>query len=125
MSRVFDDVPDALKRWQAEKRSVAIFSSGSVLAQQLLFAHTTAGDLTRYVSAYFDTTTGSKVEASSYTKIARTLGCLPQEIVFVSDMTRELDAAAAAGIEVLLCHRPGNHPQPENRYTLIRSFTEL
>ena len=125
VGRVFDDVPDALKRWQTEKRLVAIFSSGSVLAQQLLFAHTTAGDLTKYISAYFDTTTGGKLEPQSYTKIARALGRPPQEIVFLSDVTRELDAAAAAGIEVLLCDRPGNHPPPENTYTLIRSFVEL
>src|SRR5262245_37372049 len=61
-SQVFDDVPPALKRWHAQNRSIAIFSSGSVLAQELLFTYTTLGDLTRYLSAYFDTTIGKKTD---------------------------------------------------------------
>jgi enolase-phosphatase E1 len=123
--RVFDDVPAALKRWHRQKRRIAIFSSGSVLAQRLLFAHTTVGDLTKYLSAYFDTTIGSKSKAGSYTNIARALDCAAGEIVFLSDVTPELDAAAAAGFAVLLCQRPGNHPQPENTYKVIPSFDEV
>ena len=121
-SQVFDDVPPALKRWHEQRRTVAIFSSGSVLAQKLLFAHTTAGDLTKFLSAYFDTTIGTKTDPASYGSIARTLELLPTEIVFVSDVVSELNGAQDAGLRVLLCKRPGNHLQPESAYNIIQTF---
>ena len=124
-SQVFDDVPPALKRWQAQNRAVAIFSSGSILAQKLLFAHTTAGDLTKFLSAYFDTTTGPKTDPASYGQIARTLERSPAEIVFISDVVSELEGAQAAGLQTLLCERPGNQPQPKNTHNLIRTFDNI
>ena len=124
-SQVFDDVPPALTRWRAQNRRLAIFSSGSVLAQKLLFAHTTAGDLTNFLSAYFDTTTGTKTDPASYRQIARKLECQPAEIVFISDVVAELNGAQAAGLHALLCKRPGNHPQPENAYNIIRAFDNI
>lgn len=124
-SQVFDDVPPALKRWQGQNRTIAIFSSGSVLAQRLLFAHTAAGDLTRFLSAYFDTTIGTKTDPASYEKIARRLERSPAEIVFISDVVSELDGAEAAGVQALLCERPGNHPQPENAHDVIRTFDNV
>ena len=124
-SQVFDDVPPALERWQRQNRTIAIFSSGSVLAQKLLFAHTTAGDLTRFLSAHFDTTFGAKTDPASYEKIAKMLERSPAEIVFVSDVVSELDGAEAAGLQVLLCQRPGNHPQPKSAYNVIRTLDQL
>jgi enolase-phosphatase E1 len=124
-SQVFDDVPPALKRWKAQNRTLAIFSSGSVLAQRLLFAHTTAGDLTEFLSEYFDTTIGTKTLAASYGKIARKLECSPTEIVFISDAVSELDGAQAAGLHALLCKRRGNHPQPKNAYNIIETFDDV
>ena len=124
-SQVFEDVPLALERWREQKRTVSIFSSGSVLAQKLLFGHSTAGDLTPYLSSYFDTTVGSKTDPSSYQKIASALESSTLEIVFISDMTSELDAAKAAGFQTLLCLRPGNRPQPVNTYNCIRSLAEV
>jgi enolase-phosphatase E1 len=124
-SQVFDDVPPALKRWQEQNRTIAIFSSGSILAQKLLFTHTTAGDLTRFLSAYFDTTIGTKTDPASYGSISRILQHSTEEILLISDVARELDAAEAAGLQALLCDRPGNHPQPENAHKVIRSFEEL
>ena len=124
-SQVFEDVPLALKRWREQKRTVSIFSSGSVLAQKLLFGHSTAGDLTPYLSSYFDTTVGSKTDPSSYEKIAGALASSTLEIVFISDMTSELDAARAAGFQTLLCLRPGNRPQPANTYKCIQSLAEV
>jgi enolase-phosphatase E1 len=122
---LFDDVPKALKRWQAQNRKIAIFSSGSVLAQRLLFSHTAAGDLSRYISGYFDTSIGSKIDPASYQSIARSLEVTASEIVFISDTVRELDAATAAGLQALLSERPGNHPQPEHAYRKIQSFDEM
>jgi enolase-phosphatase E1 len=125
LSRVFDDVPPALKRWHEQSRTVGIFSSGSVLAQKLLFGHTTAGDLTRYLTSYFDTTVGGKSDPASYQKIAGVLECSRLEVLFISDVVGELEAAKAAGLQTLLCLRPGNRPQPANRYPSIRSFAEV
>ena len=124
-SQVFEDVPPALKRWHEHKRTVSVFSSGSVLAQKLLFGHTTAGDLTRYLSSYFDTTVGSKTDPGSYQKIAGAVQSSTLEMVFISDVTSELDAAKEAGLQTLLCLRPGNRAQPANTYESIRSFAEV
>ncbi|MGD0570126.1 MAG: acireductone synthase [Candidatus Sulfotelmatobacter sp.] len=122
---VFEDVPRALNRWQEQKRNTCIFSSGSVLAQRLLFAHTTGGDLTSHISHFFDTTTGPKTDVQSYQIIARSLQLLPGEIVFISDVTAELDAAQSAGLQTLLCQRAGNRPQPMSAHRRIRSLDEV
>ncbi len=110
-SVVFEDVPRALERWRGRNRRVCIYSSGSVLAQKLLFAHTTAGDLSSLIDGYFDTTIGAKKEAASYRRIAEALRVSPAEIVFVSDVAAELNAANAAGLQTLLSVRPENPPQ--------------
>jgi len=119
---VFPDVPAALERWHREGIDVRIYSSGSILAQQLLFSTTAHGDLTRFLKGYFDTTTGPKAEPSSYTTIAAAFALPASEILFISDITRELDAAAAAGMQVRLALRSGNLPQPPNSYRSITSF---
>jgi enolase-phosphatase E1 len=89
---------------------ICIYSSGSALAQRLLFAHTTAGDLTGYIHLYFDTTIGHKIEADSYRRIAEELRFTPSEAVFISDTIAELDAARGAGMKTILALRPGNRP---------------
>jgi enolase-phosphatase E1 len=119
---VFPDVPVALQRWQRDQIDVRIFSSGSVLAQRLLFATTTAGDLTRFLHGYFDTATGAKNDPESYHTIAKSFGIAPSEILFISDVTSELDAARDAGMKTTLCVRPGNHPQPEHNHAAIATF---
>lgn len=106
--QVFDDVPPAFARWRRQNKLICIYSSGSALAQKLLFAHTTAGDLTGYICRYFDTTIGHKTEADSYRRIAEELRLAPAEAVFISDAIAELDAARAAGMKTILALRPGN-----------------
>jgi enolase-phosphatase E1 len=123
--QIFDDVPRALQRWQNQEKKIAIFSSGSVLAQKLLFAHTTAGDLSRHISHYFDTTAGSKTDKQSYQEIASVLQLFPSEIAFISDVATELDAAKSAGMHTLLCLRPGNRPQPASTHILIQTLDEV
>jgi len=126
LSQVFEDVPPAMKRWHEQGKQICIYSSGSVLAQKLLFAHTVAGDLTPLLSGYFDTTVGAKAEADSYRRIAASLQLPPVEITFISDVIAELDAAHAAGMQGLLSLRPGNRPQPpSDLFKTIHSFTEL
>ena len=123
---LFDDVPEALERWHRRGHRVAIFSSGSVLAQKLLFANSTAGDLTPFISAYFDTTLGPKRDFASYRRIAVAIGAPAPSTVFVSDVTGELAAARAAGVEAVLSIRPGNHPQDDaDQYPQIRSLLEI
>lgn len=104
---VYPDTPEALHRWYSAGVAIYIYSSGSIDAQKLLFGHSVAGDLTPMLSGYFDTTTGPKREAESYTKIADTTGFKPKEILFASDVRAEIDAARAAGLGALLIDRGG------------------
>ena len=123
---VFPDVPPALERWHRANIDIRIFSSGSILAQRLIFSTTAAGDLTRFLKGYFDTTTGPKNEAASYAHIASSFaGLQTSDILFISDVTKELDAAASAGLKTLLCVRPGNHPQPPHAHLTVTTFDGL
>lgn len=124
-SLVFEDVPRAFKRWGTQGKKVFIYSSGSVLAQRLLFANTEAGDLTGFIGGYFDTKIGSKKDAESYRRIAGELNLQPHAILFVSDVTGELDSAASAGFETLLCVRPGNPTGPTSGHAVIETFDEI
>jgi len=125
-AELFADVAPALKRWHRAGLKISIFSSGSSLAQKLLFAHTDAGDLTGLIDNYIDTTVGSKTDVASYRRIASALHLPAREILFISDVVPELDAAGAAGMQTLLCVRPGNQPQPfAERYLIIRDFDEI
>lgn len=119
--QVYADVLPAFVRWRAQGRSIHIYSSGSVLAQKLLFAHTTAGDLTAYIDGYFDTTTGPKKEAASYQAISARLGLPASSILFLSDITAELDAARAAGLQTALCVRAAAEA-PATTHPLVRTF---
>jgi enolase-phosphatase E1 len=122
---VFDDVPRAFARWHAAGAPVGIFSSGSVLAQQLLFRHSSAGDLTRYISSYFDTAVGRKQDATSYASIAAAAAVPALEITFISDLVTELAAARAAGMQTILSVRRGNQPQPAHDHRVVHSFDEI
>ncbi|HEY7307419.1 MAG TPA: acireductone synthase [Bryobacteraceae bacterium] len=125
-SDIFPDVFPALKRWRRQGMLNAIYSSGSVLAQQQLFRHTVEGDLTPLIDAYFDTRVGNKRQADSYRKIAVNLKLLPNDVLFVSDVTAELDAALETGMRTALCVRPGNPSSPDRpSHPAIRSFEEL
>lgn len=110
---VFEEVPNALRAWRASGKRVAIYSSGSVLAQRRLFQTALAGDLTMLIDQFFDTTVGPKVEWASYQRIAASLGVPTAQILFVSDVTTELKAARLAGCQVRLSIRPGNAAQPD------------
>ncbi|HEV8346692.1 MAG TPA: acireductone synthase [Vicinamibacterales bacterium] len=123
---VFDDVPPALERWRTRGIDVAIYSSGSVLAQQLLFSTTPFGDLTRYISDFFDTSSGAKTSSGSYARIAAALGRSTEQVLFVSDVTAEVDAARSAGCQVALSVRPGNAPQHVSEgLRVVHTFDEL
>ena len=125
-AQVFSDVRPAFERWQEAGLRISIFSSGSGLAQQLLFAHTEDGDLTTFISDYFDTNVGAKGDAESYRRIAKRMNLPPVEILFISDVVTELGAATEADIKTRLSIRPGNQPQPNaDRFQIIETLDEV
>jgi enolase-phosphatase E1 len=124
-AEVYPDVLPALERWRDQGIEIAIFSSGSVQAQKSLFKNSNVGDLTRFIRAYFDTTTGLKRESQSYTGIAAALERSPTEVLFVSDISAELDAAGTAGMQTALCVRGLGSAQPPGVHRLIHTFDQL
>ncbi|GAA0478238.1 MULTISPECIES: acireductone synthase [Tatumella] len=98
---LYPDVVPALKRWQQQGLALYVYSSGSVPAQKLLFGYSDAGDITGLFSGYFDTRTGAKRETGSYQQIASQLGLEGQQLLFLSDIHQELDAAKQAGWHTL------------------------
>jgi enolase-phosphatase E1 len=122
---VYPDVPPALERWRRQGIDIAIFSSGSVQAQRSLFTNSSAGNLTRFILAYFDTTTGPKTAPMSYARIAAALQRSPAEVLFLSDVGAELDAALTAGMRTALCVRtPGSAPST-SAHPVIHAFDQL
>ena len=111
---IYPHAVDGLRRWHGAGHRLAVYSSGSVPAQKLLFAHTEAGDLSTLFDAFFDTEVGHKREAGSYATIARELGCDPGEVVFLSDVVAELDAARQAGMQTVLLDRLADYPLPRD-----------
>jgi enolase-phosphatase E1 len=125
-SHLYPDVYPALQRWRDAGIGLNIYSSGSVVAQKLFFGHTLFGDLTPCFHAHFDTTIGSKREASSYTRIAQHLALPAADILFLSDVVEEVEAALVAGMQAVAVVRPGNKPLPEAfGGDQIHSFDEL
>ncbi len=122
---VYPDVPPALERWKRQGVDVAIFSSGSVQAQRSLFGSTAEGDLTRFIRGYFDTTTGPKTAADSYRRIAEVLERPPSDVLFLSDVIAELDAALTAGMETALCVRQRGSTSPGGAHRVIQTFDQL
>ncbi|MGB2129909.1 MAG: acireductone synthase [Marinobacterium sp.] len=121
---LYADAHAGLKRWHAAGKQLHIFSSGSVKAQKLLYGYSDFGDLTPLFSGYFDTTTGAKREAVAYERIAEAMGLAAGEILFLSDVVEELDAAAAAGMQTCLLVR-GERPQGAERHPAVDNFDQI
>ncbi|MGH8145937.1 MAG: acireductone synthase [Rhodanobacteraceae bacterium] len=111
-AHVYPEVPGRLRAWQAQGLKLYVYSSGSVPAQKLFFAYTDAGDLAPLFDGWFDTEVGGKRERGSYLRIAEAVGLSPPAIVFLSDITAELDAARGAGMQTIrLCRPPEDCPE--------------
>lgn len=121
---VYADVPPVLKRWQAAGKKLYVYSSGSVQAQKLIFGHTPYGDLTPLFSGYFDTQIGHKRETASYTQIAQSIGLPAEEILFLSDIVEELDAARVAGMQTIWLMRDAPI-DPAARHPQVTSFESI
>lgn len=123
---VFRDVPGAFQRWKGSGYTVAIYSSGSVLAQQWLFSTIATGTLVPYVDAFFDTAVGAKTSPSSYTRIGEALTTPIAQLLFVSDSPGELQAARTAGCQIAWSVRPGNAESKQiEGVPVITSFDDL
>ena len=123
--QVYDDVKPVLEKWKAQEIRLGVYSSGSIEAQKLLFGHSDKGDLTPLFSDYFDTKTGPKKEAASYHKISEQLGIKPGNILFLSDVEAELDAAAAAGFQVIQLARENDGTQPSAKHKSVTDFSQV
>ena len=127
---IYPDAAQALQRWHDLGLPLYVYSSGSVPAQKLFFGHSDAGDLTGLFSGWFDTEIGGKREATSYARIAEAIGLAPREILFLSDVVEELDAARAAGLHTVLVDRPEDYPEPRledaaHGHTRVTGFQEI
>lgn len=122
-AHIYDDAVEQLRRWHKAGIPLYVYSSGSLAAQKLFFGHSEAGDLQPLFSGHFDTTTGAKQETASYQRIAKQINLPPAEILFLSDVTGELDAARQAGMQTVLVDRDG--AAPECGHPRVRSFAEI
>ncbi|XP_071411903.1 enolase-phosphatase E1 isoform X2 [Pithys albifrons albifrons] len=125
---VFEDVVPAIRKWREAGMKVYIYSSGSIEAQKLLFGYSTEGDILELFDGHFDTKIGPKVESESYRRIAASIGCATNNILFLTDVPREANAAEEADTHVAVVIRPGNAGLTDDEksyYSLISSFTEL
>ncbi|HEX7820600.1 MAG TPA: acireductone synthase [Sphingobium sp.] len=120
---VYADAAEALRRWHAAGIPLYVYSSGSVAAQKLLFGWSDHGDLTPLFSGHFDTAVGGKREAGSYSAIAALLRLPPAEILFLSDIPKELAAAREAGLAVTLLARDG--PPMTDAYPVVSGFDAI
>jgi enolase-phosphatase E1 len=126
----YPDAAQALAAWHRAGHPISVYSSGSVGAQKMFFGFSEAGDLRPLVSHWFDTEIGGKREADSYRRIAEALGTPAADIVFLSDVIEELDAARAAGLRTVLLDRREDYPQPRTGaatggHARVESFAEI
>ena len=129
-AHIYADAAEALHRWHHQGHALYVYSSGSVSAQELLFGHTTAGDLTPLLSGYFDTVIGGKREVASYQHILQAIGRPADEALFLSDVVEELDAARTVGLDTVLIDRAQDYPQPRtahaaNGHLQVTSFAMI
>ncbi len=124
-SQIFSDTVKFFVYLKARNIPISIYSSGSILAQKLIFQYSDKGDLQSYISNYFDTTTGPKKSPESYVAIAQNINLNPSKIVFFTDVVEEAKAAKQAGMEVVIVKRPTNPPQPPHDFYEIEDFFSL
>jgi enolase-phosphatase E1 len=122
---LWPDVAPCLHAWHAAGIRLAVYSSGSVEAQRLLFRHSLAGNLEPLFGGFFDTRMGHKREAASYAAIVAALGDAPAEVLFLSDVAEELDAARAAGLQTCQLVRAADGTHPAGRHPEAPDFPAL
>jgi enolase-phosphatase E1 len=121
---IYTDAAEHLQQWHNQGLALYVYSSGSVHAQKLLFTHTEFGDLTSLFSGYFDTNIGSKKDLSSYQYIVKHIGLPAEQLLFLSDMVDELDAAKSAGFTTIQLVRD-TATQLQASHRQVSSFAEI
>ena len=121
-SQLFEEAPSCLRRWHANNLTLAVYSSGSIEAQKLLYRHTTTGSLENLFTDWFDTKTGPKKNHESYSNIARKMNTACDQILFISDNGEECNAAEAAGMKTLFSLREGNPDQNPRHHRVITTL---
>ena len=129
-AHLYPDAAEALPAWHAAGLPLYVYSSGSVPAQRLFFGHSDAGDLTGLFSGWFDTEVGGKREADSYRRIIESIGMPARDVMFLSDVVEELDAAREAGLATVLVDRREDYPQPRlgdatHGHRRVESFADI
>ena len=119
---LYPDVAPALRRWSAAGLRLYVYSSGSIEAQKLIFGHSVAGDLTGLFGGFFDTNVGGKREPQSYSRLCIATNVPPAELLFLSDIEAELDAAAAAGLRTCQLVRPRDGTKASLRHPVASDF---
>lgn len=122
-AHLYPDTADALRKWKQQGLDLYVYSSGSIAAQKLFFGYSDAGDLTPLFNDYFDTTSGHKQETRSYQNIQQGIGLPAAQILFLSDVEAELDAAAEAGFKTSRLDREGS--QGPSKHVVVTSFEEV
>ncbi|HET7557423.1 MAG TPA: acireductone synthase [Rhodanobacteraceae bacterium] len=124
-AHIYPEVAAKLREWKVRGLSLYVYSSGSVAAQKLFFAHSEAGDLTPLFDGYFDTEIGGKREANSYSRIVSEIGVPPARVMFLSDIAAELDAARAAGLRTTQLCRPPEVCAPDSKHPCVADFDPI
>ena len=123
-AHMYSDATDNLKSWHQQGLPLYVYSSGSVQAQKLFFAYSQDGDLLPLLSGHFDTNIGHKQEKVAYDNIQKTLNIPANNLLFLSDIEAELDAASAAGLQT--CHLVRDAaPDLKGRHVQVSSFNDI
>lgn len=120
---VYEDVLPQFQAWKKAGFKLGVYSSGSVAAQKLIFSYSVVGDLTIFFSNYFDTTVGHKREVNAYKNILKELALSENEVLFLSDIEEELDAAQQAGMKTILLDR--DHTRTKTKHQKVKDFSEI
>lgn len=129
-AHVYEDAVKQLRAWHAAGIPLFVYSSGSIQAQKLFFGYSEFGDMTPLFSDYFDTTSGAKQEVASYQRIAEAMQITPVDVLFLSDIAAELDAAKAAGMQTCWLVRPQDNAADEkamaaSKHAAVRDFSKI
>ena len=125
ISPLFSDVCKQLDSWKCKGITLAVYSSGSIQAQKLLYAHTNEGDITDRFDYWFDTRTGPKLAHQSYTTIAQKMGVQANQVLFISDHPGECDAAWQSGMNTVFCLREGNPHQDPGEHAVVQQLCDI
>ena len=128
-AHMYPDATEYLKKWHDSGLPLYVYSSGSVKAQELFFGYSQDGNLLPLFKGHFDTLMGVKLETQSYLNILTELqkahaGLNAENVLFLSDIKEELDAAKEAGMQTAWLLRDSDIPA-DAEHKAVKSFAEI